>query len=122
MDGKSPMWFKPDVSEQDNGGPASAPRLATDGVIGMTSIGHDTLKTRRTLTVGGKAYDYFSLPEAAKTLGDISRLPVSLKVLLENVLRFEDGRSYTVEDANRRRMAGSTPVQRKKSHSSPPAF
>ncbi|MGA3005022.1 MAG: aconitate hydratase AcnA, partial [Acetobacteraceae bacterium] len=65
----------------------------------MTSIGHDTLKTRRTLTVGGKAYDYFSLPEAAKTLGDISRLPVSLKVLLENVLRFEDGRSYTVEDA-----------------------
>jgi aconitate hydratase len=70
-----------------------------DGTIGMTSIGHDTLKTRRTLTVGGKAYDYFSLPEAAKSLGDISRLPVSLKVLLENVLRFEDGRSYTVDDA-----------------------
>ena len=42
-------------------------------------------------TVEGKSYDYFSLPEAAKTLGDISRLPVSLKVLLENVLRFEDG-------------------------------
>src|ERR1700677_1529990 len=65
----------------------------------MTSIGHDTLKTRSTLTVGGKSYDYFSLPEAAKTLGDFSRLPVSLKVLLENVLRFEDGRSYTVDDA-----------------------
>jgi len=65
----------------------------------MTSLGHDTLKTRKTLTVGGKSYDYFSLPEAAKTLGDISRLPVSLKVLLENVLRFEDGRSYSVEDA-----------------------
>ena len=65
----------------------------------MTSIGHDTLKTRRTLTVGGKTYDYFSLPEAAKTLGDFSRLPVSLKVLQENVLRFEDGRSYTVDDA-----------------------
>src|ERR1700677_3594061 len=65
----------------------------------MTSIGHDTLKTRSTLTVGGKSYDYFSLPEAAKTLGDFSRLPVSLKVLLENVLRFEDGRTYTVEDA-----------------------
>ena len=99
MDGKSPVWFKPDVSEQDNGGPGPPIRQATDGIIGMTSIGHDTLKTRRTLTVGGKAYDYFSLPEAAKTLGDISRLPVSLKVLLENVLRFEDGRSYTVEDA-----------------------
>ena len=65
----------------------------------MTAIGQDTLKTRRTLTVDGKEYDYFSLPEAAKTLGDISRLPVSLKVLLENVLRFEDGRSYKVDDA-----------------------
>ena len=65
----------------------------------MTSIGHDTLKTRRTLMVEGKAYDYYSLPEAAKTLGDFSRLPVSLKVLLENTLRFEDGRSYTTADA-----------------------
>ncbi|MDE2516668.1 MAG: aconitate hydratase, partial [Rhodospirillales bacterium] len=66
----------------------------------MTSIGQDSLKTRRTLTVGGKAYDYFSLPEAAKALGDISRLPVSLKVLLENVLRFENGVSYKTDDAH----------------------
>jgi aconitate hydratase len=65
----------------------------------MTAVGHDTIKSRRTLTVEGKSYDYFSLPEAAKTLGDISRLPVSLKVLLENALRFEDGRSYKVDDA-----------------------
>jgi aconitate hydratase len=65
----------------------------------MTAIGHDSLNTRRTLTVEGKPYEYFSLPEAAKTLGDISRLPVSLKVLLENVLRFEDGRSYKTDDA-----------------------
>ena len=65
----------------------------------MKATGQDTLKTRRTLTVQGKNYDYFSLPEAAKSLGDISRLPVSLKVLLENVLRFEDGTSYTVDDA-----------------------
>ena len=65
----------------------------------MTSIGHDTIKSRRTLTVEGRAYDYYSLPEAAKVLGDISRLPVSLKVLLENTLRFEDGRSYTTADA-----------------------
>ncbi len=65
----------------------------------MTAVGHDTLKTRKTLTVEGKEYAYFSLPEAAKTLGDISRLPVSLKVLLENVLRFEDGRSYKTDDA-----------------------
>jgi aconitate hydratase len=65
----------------------------------MTAVGQDTLKTRDTLTVEGKEYAYFSLPQAAKTLGDISRLPVSLKVLLENVLRFEDGRSYKVDDA-----------------------
>ena len=65
----------------------------------MKAIGQDTLKTRRTLNVQGKSYDYFSLTEAAKALGDISRLPVSLKVLLENVLRFEDGTSYKVDDA-----------------------
>ncbi|WP_424810807.1 aconitate hydratase AcnA [Roseococcus sp. YIM B11640] len=65
----------------------------------MRMIGQDTLKVGRTLSVDGKTYHYFSLPEAAKQIGDISRLPFSLKVLLENVLRFEDGRSYTVDDA-----------------------
>ncbi len=65
----------------------------------MKSIGQDSLKTRRTLTVEGKDYDYFSIPVAAEALGDVSRLPVSLKVLLENVLRFEDGKSYVVADA-----------------------
>ncbi|MBR0646081.1 aconitate hydratase AcnA [Plastoroseomonas hellenica] len=65
----------------------------------MRMIGQDSLKTRRTLVVDGKTYNYFSLPEAAKSIGDLSRLPYSLKVLLENVLRFEDGRSYTVNDA-----------------------
>jgi aconitate hydratase len=65
----------------------------------MRMIGQDSLKTRRTLAVDGKTYNYFSLPEAAKSIGDVSRLPYSLKVLLENVLRFEDGRSYTVNDA-----------------------
>src|SRR5919202_2055655 len=65
----------------------------------MRMIGQDSLKTRRTLTVDGKTYHYFSLPEAAKSIGDVSRLPFSLKVLLENVLRYEDGRSYTVDDA-----------------------
>ena len=64
----------------------------------MPLSGHDTLKVRRTLTVGGKSYDYFSLPQAASTLGDISRLPFSLKVLLENLLRYEDGRTVTVDD------------------------
>ena len=65
----------------------------------MTGIGQDSLKTRRTLKVGGKSYDYYSLEAAAEALGaDISRLPFSLKVLLENLLRFEDGRSVTVDD------------------------
>ncbi len=74
----------------------------------MKAIGQDTLKTRRTLTAAGKSYDYFSLPEAGKAIGDISRLPVSLKVLLENILRFEDGHSYTVDDA--RAIAGWLPA------------
>ncbi len=66
----------------------------------MKTTGQDSLKTRATLTAGGKTYTYFSLPEAARTLGDIARLPVSLKILLENVLRFEDGVSYNVRDAH----------------------
>ena len=65
----------------------------------MTSIGQDSLKTRRTLSVEGKDYEYFSIQAAESTTGDVSRLPVCLKVLLENVLRFEDGRSYSVNDA-----------------------
>ena len=64
----------------------------------MSRTGQDTLRTRKTLTVDGKAYDYFSLEEAARRIGDLSRLPFSLKVLLENLLRFEDGQSVTVAD------------------------
>ena len=65
----------------------------------MTSIGNDSLNTRRTLTVDGRDYDYFSLPAASQAgLGDLSRLPYSLKVLLENLLRHEDGRSVTTDD------------------------
>ena len=63
----------------------------------MQVCGHDSLKARRQLDVGGDAYDYFSLPEAAKDLGDVTRLPFSLKVLLENLLRWEDGETVTVE-------------------------
>ena len=55
----------------------------------MKSIGQDSLRTRRSLQAGGREYAYFSLPAAAEALGrDLSRLPVTLKVLLENVLRF----------------------------------
>ncbi|MGK6319293.1 aconitate hydratase AcnA [Sphingomonas sp. DT-204] len=65
----------------------------------MTAIGQDTLATRSTLTVGGRSYDYYSLAKAAEQFGDISRLPFSMKVLLENMLRFEDGKTVTPEDA-----------------------
>jgi aconitate hydratase len=64
----------------------------------MTAIGQDTLNTRSTLIVGGKSYDYYALPKAAAKLGDVSRLPFSMKVLLENLLRFEDGVTVTVAD------------------------
>ena len=58
----------------------------------------DTLKTRRDLTVGAKTYSYYSLEAAAAELGDVSRLPFCMKVLLENLLRFEDGNSVTTDD------------------------
>jgi aconitate hydratase len=66
----------------------------------MSVVGHDSLKTRRTLTVGGKSYDYFSLDAAAQAagLGDISRLPFAMKVLLENLVRLENGRTVTLDD------------------------
>ena len=64
----------------------------------MTAIGSDTLRTRDTITIGGETFDFFSLSKASEQLGDISRLPYSLKVLLENLLRFEDGSSVTTDD------------------------
>ena len=64
----------------------------------MTAIGHDSLSTRRSLTVNGKTYVYYSLAAAAEMLGDISRLPYSMKVLFENLLRFEDGNTVKVDD------------------------
>ncbi|OQR27102.1 aconitate hydratase 1 [Pseudomonas sp. Bc-h] len=58
----------------------------------------DSLKSLKTLDVSNKTYHYFSLPDAAKTLGDLNKLPMSLKVLLENLLRWEDGKTVTGED------------------------
>src|ERR1051325_11020472 len=63
----------------------------------ITSL--DSFKCARTLKIGSKTYAYYSLPAAEKNgLKGISRLPFSLKVLLENLLRNEDGRSVTKED------------------------
>ncbi|WP_308910926.1 aconitate hydratase AcnA [Pseudokordiimonas caeni] len=58
----------------------------------------DTLGTRRKLKVGDKSYDIFSLKAAAEKVGDVSRLPYTLKVLLENLLRYEDGTTVKTED------------------------
>ncbi len=63
----------------------------------MTSL--DSFKCCRTLKVGSKTYAYYSLPAAEKNgLKGISRLPFSMKVLLENMLRHEDGKTVTKED------------------------
>ena len=59
----------------------------------------DSFKSRKTLKVGSRSYTYFSLKAAEKSgLAGISKLPYSLKVLLENLLRHEDGRSVTKAD------------------------
>ena len=65
----------------------------------MTQVGQDTLRTRSTMSAGGKQVAFYSLRKAAAKLGDISRLPGSMKVLLENLLRFEDG-GFTVSVAD----------------------
>ncbi len=64
----------------------------------MTATGHDTLATRQTLEVGGRRYAYYSLAAAQARIGSVARLPFSMKVLLENLLRFEDGVTVTVAD------------------------
>jgi aconitate hydratase len=64
----------------------------------MTAVGQDTLATRSTLNVGGKSYAYYSIEKAVERIGDVSKLPFSMKVLLENLIRFEDGVTVTVED------------------------
>jgi aconitate hydratase len=64
----------------------------------MIPTGKDSLHVRSTIDVEGKSYAYYSLGKAAKTLGDIERLPFSMKVLLENLLRFEDGETVTRDD------------------------
>ena len=64
----------------------------------MIPTGQDSLKTRSTLEAGGKRYAYYSLDKAAAALGDVSRLPFSMKVLLENLLRYEDGVTVTRDD------------------------
>jgi len=63
----------------------------------MASV--DSFKSKSTLDVNGKSYTYYSLAKASENgLGDVSKLPASLKVLLENMLRHEDGKTVTKDD------------------------
>jgi len=74
----------------------------------------DTFKSKKTLTVGGKSYTYFSIPDAEKNgLEGVSKLPSSMKVVLENLLRFEDGRTVTADDI---RAVAQWLVERKSNH------
>ena len=80
----------------------------------MIPTGQDSLNTRSNLTVGERSYSYYSLPKAAEQLGDISRLPFSMKVLLENLLRFEDGVTVTRDDLqawSTGRRSGASPAR-----------
>ncbi|MCV6587178.1 MAG: aconitate hydratase AcnA [Marinibacterium sp.] len=63
------------------------------------TVGQDTANTRRTLQVGDRTISYYSIPAAQDAgLGDFSRLPAALRVVLENMLRFEDGRTVDLDD------------------------
>jgi aconitate hydratase len=63
------------------------------------TVGHDSAKTRRELTVENQTVAYYSIEAAeAAGLGDFSKLPAALKVVLENMLRFEDGKTVHVDD------------------------
>ncbi|MFQ5984802.1 MAG: aconitate hydratase AcnA [Alphaproteobacteria bacterium] len=65
----------------------------------MSSASRDSFDALETLTVAEKTYAYYSLEAAGRGgLGDVFRLPRSLKILLENLLRHEDGRSVTADD------------------------
>ena len=63
------------------------------------TVGQDTSKTRKTLKIGDASIAYYSIPAATDAgLGDFSNLPAALKVVLENMLRFEDGKTVSVDD------------------------
>ncbi len=80
------------------------------------TVGHDSTKTRKTLTAGGQSVSYYSIPAAeAAGLGQFANLPASLKVVLENMLRFEDGKTVTVQDikafSDWGKLGGKNPIE-----------
>jgi aconitate hydratase len=90
--GGSPLAWRRNLTK-----PSAVPTHHFKGAPVTTSL--DSFKSRRTLSAGGKTYVYFSLAAAEKNgLKGISKLPYSLKVLLENLLRWEDGQTVTADD------------------------
>ncbi|WP_225029037.1 aconitate hydratase AcnA [Xinfangfangia pollutisoli] len=80
------------------------------------TVGHDSQKTRKTLTAGGQSVSFYSIPAAeAAGLGEFAKLPAALKVVLENMLRFEDGKTVTVEDikafSDWGKLGGKNPIE-----------
>src|SRR5476649_1068592 len=64
----------------------------------MAAAHPNSFKARKTLKVGSKSYTYFSLKVVEKEVGDLSRLPFSLRVLMENLVRHEDGTTVKKAD------------------------
>ncbi len=83
----------------------------------------DSFKARKTLKVGDKSYVYYSLKAAEKNgLPGISALPFSMKVMLENVLRNEDGRTSRPRTSRALSPGSTTRARRtRRSASAPPA-
>src|SRR5690242_12775382 len=80
-----------------SGAPSAAPVSQDEWKMAVVAL--DSFKCRRTLKIGKKSYNFYSLPVAEKNgLEGISRLPFSMKVLLENLIRHEDGRTVTKQD------------------------
>ncbi|MBC7675689.1 MAG: aconitate hydratase AcnA [Rhodoferax sp.] len=78
------------------------------------TVGHDSAKTRTSLTAGGQTLSYYSIPAAETAgLGEFAKLPAALKVVLENMLRYEDGKTVTLDDirafSDWGKMAGKNP-------------
>ncbi len=71
----------------------------------MAAAQPNSFKARKMLKVGSRSYTYYSLKAVEKQVGDLSRLPFSLRVLMENLLRHEDG--ATVKKADIARMSSS---------------
>jgi len=92
-----PVQFPPDPGRPELANLVQSPhRITLHGEDAMSPV--DSFNTAQTLESDGQKYRYYSLEEAAKSLGDLQQLPVSLKVLLENLLRHEDNSTVTKDD------------------------